>query len=229
VEGTEAGDTLVLDVLSIDTEERGIVLSVPGLGVLGDSVARSTTKIVSIGRHWVDFGSGLRVPKRAMIGVIGVAPEAGSIPTGTPGSHGGNMDTNQIRAGSTLYLPVRAAGALLALGDVHAAMGDGEICGTGVECAAEVTVRVGVRRDWPVEWPWLRTEDELMVLVSAQDLDAAAMGASRQMVQYLVCRHGYTFAQAYMLMSCAGALRISQAVDPLLTVRAVVPRRYLNH
>ncbi len=227
VEGAEPGDTLAVDILAIDTASTGVVLSVPNLGILGDRVQTPRTSIARIGPRWVEL-EGIRLPKAPMIGVIGVAPRGGAVPCGTPGPHGGNMDTREIRVGSTLYLPVSQPGALLALGDVHAVMGDGEVCGTGVECAAKVTVRVRVVRDWPVEWPWLETEDDLMVIASAADLDAAAREATSQLVEFLHRRCGYSFDTAYMLVSTVGDLRISQVVDPLLTVRASIPRTYVE-
>ncbi len=227
VSGAQPGDVLAVNFLHMETGSRGVVLSVPGSGVMGDEVPSSTTKIVEIRDRWIEFQPGLRLPKKPMMGVVGVAPAEKSIPSGTPGRHGGNMDTKEVTAGATLYLPVRAPGALLAMGDAHALQGDGEICGTAVECSACATVRVDVRRGCDLQWPWLSNQDRLMVIVSAETTDEAYEEATRQMVRYLVDARGMDFNDAYMLMSCVGSLNISQVVDPLLTVRAEIPHRYL--
>ena len=227
VEGAEPGDALVVKILDLKVGQKGIVLSVPGSGALAEEVPNSVTRIVEIKEDWIEFAPGIRLPKRPMLGVIGVAPSEGNIPCGTPGPHGGNMDTKEITAGTTLYLPVRTPGGLLAMGDAHALQGDGEICGTAVECSVSATVQVDIEKGSPIEWPWLRNDEKLMVIVSAETLDAASKQATRQMVRHLVDSCGMTFDEAYMLTSCVGSLNISQIVDPLVTVRAEFPRQYL--
>ncbi len=227
VHDAEPGDALAVSILTLETSSHGSVLSIPGEGALGDRVTQSTTRIVSIGEHWIEFAPGVRLPKRPMMGVVGVAPAGEPIPTGTPGSHGGNMDTNTVAPGATLYLPVEAEGALLAMGDAHALQGDGEVCGTGVECDARATVSVKVIKEYGIQWPMLVNADDLMFIVSAPTLEEASREAVGEIVQHLMNRHDMSFDDAYMLMSCVGSLRISQIVDPLVTVRACIGRRYL--
>ncbi len=221
------GDALAVSILSLQTSARGSILSIPGEGALGDRVAQSTTRIVRIGEHWIEFAPGIRLPKRPMMGVIGVAPSGEPISCGIPGRHGGNMDTNTVTTGATLYLPVQIDGALLAMGDAHALQGDGEVCGTGVECEARATISVNVIEDYEIEWPMLVNSEDLMFIVSAQTLDEASREAVHQIVMHLMNGHDMSFDDAYMLMSCVGSLRISQIVDPLVTVRSCIPRRYL--
>ena len=170
----------------------------------------------------------VRVPVRPMIGVLGVAPAGAAVPTGTPGPHGGNMDTALIGEGATVYLPIAAPGALLAAGDLHAVMGDGEICGTGVEVAGRVTLRVTVRRDLPIVNPVVATSDVVATVASAPTLDEAAILATRDMANLLGARLGLDAVEATMLMSAAGELRVSQVVDPLRTARFELPRSVLS-
>ena len=134
------------------------------------------------------------------------------------------MDTRLIGAGTVLYLPVAHEGALFAAGDLHAAMGDGEICGTGVEVCGSITVRLDVRRDLRIEEPVLETPDAWVTIASAETLDAAAEAATRHMARLLTERLGLSLEVATMLMSAGGDLQVSQIVDPLRTARFALPK-----
>ncbi len=127
VEGAMPGDTLRCDILSIDVDGYASMRTSKRGGFMRDRVTEPIVRCVPLKDGQAEM-AGVRMKLDPMIGVIGVAPETGAVDTATPGAHGGNMDARLIRAGSTLYLPVRHAGALLALGDVHAKMGDGELC-----------------------------------------------------------------------------------------------------
>jgi len=158
-----------------------------------------------------------------MIGVIGVAPAEGSYPTGTAYRHGGNMDAKEIVAGSTLYLPVAQTGALLALGDVHAVMGDGEVCVSACEVDADVTVDVGLIKGARVAWPMLELADSVFVFVSLETIDEALTEATRQAVALLRAARELSHEDAAMLASLAVDIGISQLVDPNKTAKARVP------
>ena len=159
-----------------------------------------------------------------MIGVIGVAPAGAPVSTAVPGAHGGNMDTRLIGAGTVVYLPIAHEGALFAAGDLHAAMGDGEICGTGVEVSGSITLRLDVRSDLRIEEPVLETTDLVVTIASAETLDAAAEAATRYMAALLTQRLGLSLEVATMLMSAGGDLQVSQVVDPLRTARFALPK-----
>ena len=161
-----------------------------------------------------------------MIGVIGVATaeEDGSWTTDTPWKHGGNMDTKEIKAGSTLYFPVNQEGGLLALGDCHAIMGEGEICFTGLEIPAKVKLKVDLIKDRKIEWPIVERENEFMILASGEDLDDAIYKGTDEMVKYLMELKDLSFEEAYMMASLLVDIRISQVVDPKKTIRAVVSK-----
>lgn len=152
VKGAEPGDILVVTIEKIEIAEQGVLTTGANLGVMGDELNENTVKIVPIHNEYVLFSSELQIPINPMIGVIGTAPKEESISCGTPHDHGGNMDCKEIKEGTTLLLPVNVPGALLALGDLHAAMGDGEIGVSGVEVAGEVTVTVQTikGKQWPL-------------------------------------------------------------------------------
>jgi len=227
VEGAKPGDVLAVEVQSIVTDAQGVMAVSDGSGVLADRFAGTACHIVPIAGGAVLLPGGVSVPLRPMIGVLGVAPAGDGVPTGTPGAHGGNMDTALIGEGATVFLPVSAPGALLAAGDLHAAMGDGEICGTGVEVAGRVRLRPAVRRDLRLTNPVVATPDGVATVASAPSLDEAATVATRDMADLLTARLGLEVATAAMVMSAAGDLRISQVVDPLKTAHFWLPAEVL--
>jgi acetamidase/formamidase len=163
-----------------------------------------------------------------MIGTIGVAPATETLATVTPSRHGGNLDTPDVTVGNRLYLPVNVKGALFALGDVHASQGHGEVCGTGVEVPALVKVKLGVLKGKRIEWPRIESPDEIMTVCSARPLDDAARLAVRELIRLLVTDYGMEEYDAYMLLSVAGDLEISQIVDSLYTVVAKIRKQLLS-
>lgn len=230
VKGAMPGDTLAVEILDIRPIEFGMMNVRPGVGSLGEFVEDCVTKRFDVKDGKIDF-FGRTIDAVPMIGVIGAAtaPADGEIDTETPHKHGGNMDDRHITAGSTVYLPVRQAGAMLALGDVHALMGDGEVGICGLECAAEVDIRCriihGVCEDWPVVRD---AQGCYRVNCSAENLDAAAYLARVNLLKFLKRRiHTLTNDQLIMLMSLAGDLEIAQIVDPLVTCRMGIRPGYL--
>ncbi len=167
VEGAARGDTLKVEILKIDLAEQAAMVEAPGEGITGIAAETESTKILKIADGRAVFNDAISLPVGAMIGVIGTAPETESIPTGTPSFHGANMDCKRIGEGATLYLPVNVNGALLAMGDLHAVMGDGEVCVCGAEIAGEVTVRVTVVKGQPLPLPFLVTDEHAMAIYSA--------------------------------------------------------------
>ena len=219
VEGAESGDTLKVEILRIDLAAQAATVEAPGEGITGLAAQDECTKILPVADGQVRFNDRLTLPAEPMIGVIGTAPAGEAIATGTPDAHGGNMDCKRIGAGTTLYLPVNVPGALLAMGDLHAVMGDGEVCVCGAEIAGAVTVRVSVVKGQPLPLPFLVTKEHAMAIYSAEGLDAAAQGATLRMRSFLVEQAGMLPHEAGMLLSLAGDLRICQAVDPNKTCR----------
>jgi len=224
VEGAEPGDVLAVRIERLETSDRGIMCTGGGWGVVGDRIDELTWRFLHVGGGGASWEGGPSVPLKPMIGVIGVAPAGADVPCGTPGRHGGNMDTRLIGEGATLYLPVQVPGALLAAGDLHAAMGDGEVAVTGVEVAGAVTLRVSLRRDLTLTDPVVETDELVATIASAPTLDEAASAATHAMAGLLHDRLGLDMAEAVMLMSAGGHVRVSQMVDPLRTVRFEMPK-----
>lgn len=223
VEGAEPGDTLKVEIQKIELDTQAAMVEAPDEGITGCAAADEHTKILPVSGGVVTFSDALHLPVRAMIGVIGTAPAGEAVSTGTPDAHGGNMDCTRIGEGATLYLPVNVPGALLAMGDLHAAMGDGEVCVCGAEIAGRVTVRVSVVKGRPLPTPFLVNSTHAMAIHSAEGLDAAAAGATMRMRDFLIDQAGMQPHEAGMLLSLTGDLRICQAVDPNKTCRMEVP------
>ena len=224
VNGAEPGDTLSVKIERIDIAGTGVAICGQGMGVMGAHLDGVTVKIMPIADGYAQFSDKIRLPINKMIGVIGVAPKDGEIPCGVPDYHGGNMDCKEIKEGATLLLPVNVPGALLAMGDLHAAMADGEIGVAGLEVSGMVTVTIDVIKGKDLPLPMIMNDDYIMTLASDEDLDIAVNMAVANMVEYLVKNEGLPQHDAVILISLAADVRICQVVDPKKTVRVEFPR-----
>ncbi|MCX6377243.1 MAG: acetamidase/formamidase family protein [Armatimonadetes bacterium] len=227
VEGAAKGDILAVHIHRISVSDTGVMIVAPKMGAVGDWIRRTETRILDIRDGCVIFGE-LRVPINPMIGVIGTAPKGAAVPCGKPGEHGGNMDCKLIGEGSTLYLPVNVDGALLSMGDIHAVMGDGEVCVTGVECSGTVELETSILRNTSLPTPIVETGEVIATIASHADLDAAAHNAIRKMLDLLQTRFGMKRNEAAMWMSAFADLRICQVVNPLKTCRMEAPKSALT-
>lgn len=227
VKGAMPGDTLAVKIEDIKVGSQGVMLTGPGLGILGDRLTKNAIKILKIHDGYAIFSDKLKLPVKPMIGVIGTAPAAEAITCGTPGLHGGNMDSKIIGIGATVYLPVEVPGALLAMGDLHAVMGDGEVSVCGVEVPGEVTVSVELIKGRPFGLPAVITKEAFYTIASEVSLDAAVINATKNMVDVLTGK-GMSEEDAIALLSIGGNLQISQIVDPLKTARFELPLSIYN-
>ncbi len=227
VEGAKPGDILRVDLLELSIDRQSVMVTLPGEGALGDVITEMETTILQHRGNDILF-RGLRIPRRPMIGVIGVAPAQGEVPNGTPGPHGGNMDCTLIRQGSRLYLTVGVEGALFGAGDLHAAMGDGEIVVCGAETAGSVRFTAQVVSLPGLPTPFVETENIVAVISAAKTADEAAADATHRMARFLTDVAGFPLNEAGMLMSLVGGLRFCQVVDPLKTVRFEFPKSVLS-
>ncbi len=226
IEGATPGDALAVHISAIRTADRGILMTAPGAGCLPDKVAGKVRLCPVVNGHFSFCGRSL--PLNPMIGVIGTAPAGEPVSCGTPGPHGGNMDTTAITAGALLYLPVFVPGGLLGMGDLHAAMGDGEVGVTGLEVAGEVDVTVSLLKGMNLPCPLLKTAEEVAFLASAETTDEALQRSVEYMHALLQQETDLDADDALMLMSATGNARISQVVDPLKTARFCMSRRVLR-
>ena len=221
VEGARPGDALVVEILELDVEGWGWTANIPGFGLLADRFAEPALRISRIADGRVELFTGMQLPSVPMIGTIGVAPaEAGAFSVIPPTRNGGNMDIRHAGAGATMLFPVAVEGALLSLGDGHAAQGDGEVCGTAIETAAVAKLRITLERDRPLSAPILvtdarahRTGRALATTGIGPDLLGAARDATNAMIAEIVRRTTLSEIDAYLLASVAADLKISEVVD----------------
>lgn len=237
VEGARPGDVLAIEILRMEMSSHGWTAIFPGFGLLADQFASPWLKVWEIGGDgWASFRDGISVPLKPFCGVIGLAPaEPGVHSVIPPRRVGGNLDVKQLGEGATLYLPIEVEGALLGIGDTHAAQGDGEVCGTAIESPSTVTVRLSVRRDMDVDAPEIdvtrpleRTEAAVAGYHAttgvAPDLMAATRQAVERMIVHLTRRYALEPREAYALCSVAVDLKISEVVDaPNWVVSAFLP------
>jgi amidase len=225
IEGAKPGDVLRVDLLEVKVGKQASMVTIPGEGALGDTITQMETAILKLEDEHILFKDKLRIPKRPMIGVIGVAPESGSVPNGTPGPHGGNLDCTLMCQGNSAYFTVGVEGALFGAGDFHAAMGDGEIVVCGAEIAGELHFKAQVIHELKgLPTPFVQTPDVVATLFSAPTADEAASGAIHRMAMFLTDFVKIPLNDAGMLMSLVGELKFCQVVDPLKTVRFEFPK-----
>ena len=227
LEGVKKGDILRVDILEVSVGETSTMVTIPGEGALGDIITKMETAVLK--REGADIVfRGVRIPRRPMIGVIGVAPAAGEVPNGTPGPHGGNMDCTLIAEGASLYLTAGVDGALFGAGDLHAAMGDGEIVVCGAETAGTVRFSARVVDLAGLPTPFVSNGKVAAVIVAAKTTDEAAAAATHRMAEFLTRFARIPLNDAGMLMSLVGQLKFCQIVDPLKTVRFEFPLEILR-
>jgi len=239
VTGAEPGDTLVVEVVRVEPAAWGFTFAHadPGRsGLLNDCMAGQSGSYLHLwdlrGPEAI-FKPGIRVPIAPFCGVMGVAPaEPGQHSTVPPGRHGGNLDLRHLTEGATLHLPVLVPGALLSVGDVHAAQGDGEVSGTGIETEAVVTLRVNLVSGTAPEHPRVITSGRPLSIPgryhvavgTGADPRQAARTALRGTIDHLRTEHGLSPAEAYVLSSACVDLKLSQVVNmPNYTVSAYLP------
>jgi len=228
IEGTKPGDLLRVDLLEVKATGPSIMVAVPQVGTMGDVITQMETTVLEHTEDAVVFKGRVKVRQKPMLGVIGVAPAQGEIPNSTPGGHGGNMDCTLVSSGASLYLTVGVEGALFGCGDMHAAMGDGEviICGAETPGYARVTAQVVTIPGLPT--PFIENDDLVAVIASAETVDEAKDVAIHRMLDFLTGVAGMPLNDAAMLMSLTGNLKFCQVVDPLMTVRFEFPKSVLK-
>ncbi|HET9027130.1 MAG TPA: acetamidase/formamidase family protein [Trueperaceae bacterium] len=236
VEGAQPGDAVEVEILDFDESGWGWTGIIPGFGLLADEFNEPFMNISRYDAKRVEFQPGIHLPTRPFPGTIGLAlAEPGTHSVVPPRAQGGNLDVRDLTRGTKLWLPVAVPGALLSIGDTHAAQGDGEVCGTAVETAMTVRVRVNLVKGAGFSNPRYQVTaaaaNEPMpkgyyaTTGVAPDLLDATKDAIRAMIDHLGKEYGLEPQLAYALCSVAVNLRISEVVDmPNWVVSAVLPR-----
>jgi acetamidase/formamidase len=244
VEGAEPGDTLALHFASITpARDHAFSSTFPLFGALTSTHTTATLQPPLEERVWrydIDLAAGvvryqarmsghtIELPLDPMHGTVGVAPASFEVrSTLVPDAHGGNMDTPELRAGTTLYLGVNVPGGLFALGDGHARQGEGEVCGVAVEAAMTTTLVVDLIKGVSTPWPRIESDSHIMSTGSARPLEDAYRISQHDLVTWTAELTGLDTLDAYQLISQAGQAPIGNVCDPNYTVLGKLDKRYL--
>jgi acetamidase/formamidase len=232
VEGARPGDMLEVRVREVAIRvPYGVNATGPGRGAVPDLLAQAAQKVIrlDLGRGVALFSRDVEVPLAPFMGIVAVAPPPllKRVSTKPPGAFGGNLDFRHLVAGSTLYLPVFNDGALLYTGDGHACQGDGEVDGTAIEISLTPTVQLIVHEGAGKDMKWPRAEDaaHYYPMGMGGTIDEALRNAIREAVDFLKARAELSAADAYALCSLAVDFRIGEAVNDVLMVYGVIPKR----
>jgi acetamidase/formamidase len=244
VEGAEKGDTLAIHLIDVrPARDWAVSAHVLFFGSLSGTRYTATLQEALPEKVWLyrvdsarnelafdalDSEYEVRLPLEPFHGTIGVAPAAFERRNVlVPEAFGGNMDTPEAKAGTTIYLGVNVDGGLFSIGDGHYRMGEGEVCGAAVEGAMNTTFTVDVIKGVFAEWPRLESDDSIMVAGSYRPLEDAFRIAHSQLVRWVVTETGLSLSDAYQLISQIATSRIANVVDPNYTIVAKVPKRFL--
>lgn len=233
VKGAKPGDMVVVRVINVGVHGLGYTALWPGIGIFPDWARRKEfgiqNHVVRVADGIVHWSEALKLEAKPMIGVIGVAPVAGGTLTIDNGTHGGNLDVQEVTNGNIVKFPVYHEGAYLYFGDVHALQGDAECVGMGaIEIRGHVRVQVFVEpAEKRLTWPRIETPTHICTLGCARPLDDALRISFEEMVYWLEASYGFAAPEAYMLLAQIAEARCTQMVNPKYTYICKVDKRYL--
>jgi amidase len=214
VRGAEPGDSLVAEIIDVRPIEVGFACLIPGFGQLIEQVQAPVTRLFRVHDGWIQMNEHVRFPARPMVGVVGVATDGETLGNGLAGRHGGNLDDHLHGKGARMYFPVRQPGGMFAVGDMHASMGDGEVCFTGVEIAGEVDIRFDLLKGKQGTWPVTELPDRWVPHATADDYDEALRLVSDEAARFLVDEWGFSPEDAFIFLSVACDAGVAQACKP---------------
>ena len=241
IEGAEPGDTLAVRFDSLaPNRDTGFSYTPLALNVVDPSFIREMPErqrqlwridrergTATLADALPRLGAFTR-PLAPMLGCFGVAPAGGqAISTTTSGEHGGNMDYRRFVAGTTVYLPVFVPGALFCLGDGHAAQGDGEIVGTGIETSFDVQFTVRLIKGKKIHWPRGEDSESIFTVGNARPLEQAVQHATTEMLRWLTTDYGLSIAEASTLLGQCVEYDLGNIFDPAYTMVCKVPKRFV--
>ena len=234
INGVEAGDTIAVKIIAIKPDDLGYT----GFNSIESRLSQQiwpennwgrNIKIVKIEDGHIIWDDFLKIPVKPMIGVLGTAPEKEILLNACGGRHGGNMDVNEVRAGSTVYLNTFTDGALLHIGDVHAIQGDGEINHAGgIECRAEITLKVDIlRKKKNNNWIRIEDDDHIMTVACLGSVEDSFYAAANELITWMTEDFGFLPIEAYYLMGQVMEARCTQFVNPTRSYICKMPKKYL--
>ena len=229
IRGAMPGDVLEVRILEVElAQDWGYNRQRPYAGTLPDEFPAIWTRIIPIDRKakTAQVARGVTVPvNRPFFGIMGVAPDSGRISSGPPGVHAGNLDNKDLIAGTTLFMPVHAPGALFSAGDAHAAQGHGEVDLSAIETAMRGKFQFILRKDMKLRWPRAETPTHWIVMGLHVDLDEAMKIAVRETIDLIVQRFPHlTREEAYMIASVAVDYHVTQVVDGTKGIHGMIPK-----
>ena len=244
VDGSEPGDTLAVKILHLQVDgNQGIGALAPGFGAINSTNYTPMLNAPIKEKIWfypidhatntakfqaLDSKYNVSIPLHPFFGCIGVAPAGGEARSSVvPEAFGGNMDSPEASVGNTIYFPVNAPGAMLFLGDGHAAMGDGEVAGTAIEVPLRSRVQVRVIKGKKINWPRFENDEYIMTVGAYRPLDDALRIAFTELVGWIHSDYGLSEMDAYELLSKVAEIRLSEMVDPNYVVVAKVKKQFL--
>jgi amidase len=244
IEGAEPGDTLVVKILDLVIDsEQGVGALAPGFGAINPTNYTPMLAPALPQKIWfypIDHVSNMatfqaldskfttKIPLHPFFGCIGVAPAGDEARSSVvPAEFGGNMDSPEASVGNTIYFPVNVSGALLYLGDGHAAMGDGEVAGTAIEVPLHAKVEVNVIKGRKISWPRFENDHAIMTLGAYRPLDDCLRIAFTELVEWVHEDYGLSELDAYELLSQVARIHLNEMVDPNYVVVASIEKKFL--
>jgi acetamidase/formamidase len=231
VNGAQPGDVLEVRILAIDLAvDYGYNRQRPYTGALPEEFPGFFQRIIKIDRNakTAEIAPGVVIPlERPFFGTMGVAPlpAMGRISSGPPGIHTGNIDNKDVAAGSTLFMPVYAAGALFSVGDAHAAQGQGEVDLSAIETGLRGRFQFIVRKDLKLTWPRAETATHWIVMGLNPNLEEAMRIAVRETISFITQRFPkLSREEAYMIASIAVDYHVTQVVDGTKGIHGMIPK-----
>ena len=229
VEGAEPGDALAVTIDEIRSRDGQAATYTGHPGRLAEwlgSEEPSLARICPIRDGQVYWNNQTPIPFAPMLGCLGTAPEWGVASTQPAGAHGGNMDLVEVCPGAVIFLPVFCPGGYLYLGDAHAAMGHGELSGTGLEMAAETTITVDLLKGKQLVGPRIESDEEIMAVATGCPMERSVAEAYARLILWMEEDYGWDRWHAYDLLTHVG--QISVGYYGIGTVAAKIQKHYLG-
>ena len=244
IEGAQPGDTLVVKFLDLQVDgNQGVGAFAAGFGALNETNYTPMLHPPLPEKIWfypinhadqtatfkaLDSDFSVKIPVHPFFGCIGVAPADGeSRSSVVPAEFGGNLDSPEASAGNTIYLPVNVSGALLYIGDGHAAMGDGEIAGSAIEVPLHARLQVNVIKGQKISWPRFENDHAIMAVGAYRPLDDSLRIAFTELISWIHSDYGLSELDAYELLSEVGRIHLNEMVDPNYVIVASIEKKYL--